>query len=160
MVYEHLTMEIYQAYELDLEGYTIQQGIEYNVIRSKIHTNAHFYGLHYDEPTTKCQKLKPGEKRVLGSKATISLKPVKPQDADQELASIVAKALARASQISAKGEAKKEPKKGKKPSKVPIAERERTQRKAPAVIERKPSPQEIEEEAATLVEIIRRMFPL
>lgn len=90
-------MEICRAYELDLEGYTIQTGIEYKVVESKLFSNAHFHGLHVSDKATKYQKLKQGEKRIQGPKATLTFKSINPEDEDKELANIVARELARIS---------------------------------------------------------------
>lgn len=111
MVYGHLIMEIYRAYEIGLEGCGVKHGIEYNVIESKIFNNAHFHGLHYEDKSKpgKYQKLKLGEKRVKGPKTQFTLKPIHPDDEDKELANIIARELGMASQRDQKNEAKKEP---------------------------------------------------
>lgn len=136
------------------------------MIESKIYNNAHFYGLHCDEPASKYQRLKAGEKRTQSPKATLILKPIKPKDEDHELANVVARKLARASQriekVEGKKEAKKEVRKGKETMKeieVPATKRARSQRKALTAFKKKPYLCEIEEEEVALAEM-REDVPL
>lgn len=95
MVYGNLIMEIYNAYELDLEGYAIQIGIEYKVIKSTMFKNAHFHGLRAGDKTSKYKKLKQVKKRTLGPKAIITFKPINPVYEDKELANVVARDMPR-----------------------------------------------------------------
>lgn len=73
MVCRHLIMEICREYELDLEGFGVKHGIEYNVIESRIFRNAYFHRLHYEDKSKlgKYHKLKPGEVRVKGPNNSI-----------------------------------------------------------------------------------------
>lgn len=128
-------MEICRAFELHLEDYAIRKGIRYNVIESKIYSNAHFHGLHYNDTSkaTKHQKLKLGEQRTQSPKATFFLKVMMSKDEHKELTNVVARELERASQQLEKAvekkEMKKEVKKGKKATKlaeIPTVKRPRT----------------------------------